>query len=316
MTRHSLDIKFLFKIIITFLILGFLGKYVHDNWQTVLQVGSPEWQWVIIASLSALISILLSPMVYKSLVNAYGYKLSYSMILAVQSVSRFGKYIPGKVWAALLGVWFYNQAGIPKKIATASMLLISVFSILSAVIVISLGAKWIPISGFTTGISVLVLLLLIVIHPRIFYVVLNFGLRLIRRGEVSPTSIKYPLMLKIIMSQSVIWLFYGLGFYFLVRSYVPLSYEHLIPLISLFALAQITGLLAVVTPAGLGVREGVFLIGLIPIMGEGQAIVLVGFCRVWQTVLELLMSIIGLYIMKQNKLSILESKSQIQKTAS
>ena len=61
--------------------------------------------------------------------------------------------------------------------------------------------------------------------------------------------------------------------------------------------ALVAGLLVVVAPAGLGVRESVLLLGLAPLVGEGQAIVLVGFCRLWQTVLELLLAVVGWYLL-------------------
>ena len=59
---------------------------------------------------------------------------------------------------------------------------------------------------------------------------------------------------------------------------------------SLFVFAQIVGLVAVFAPAGLGVREGVLIMGLAPLVGPGSAIVISGACRVWQTLIELVMT--------------------------
>jgi len=302
--KHIFNISWIMKIVFLALLIIFIGRYVLANWQTVLTIGAPDVSWILIGSCFALVSILISPWVYKSLVQAYGYQLSYTTVLGVQSVSRLGKYIPGRIWIALIGVWLYSQAGVPKKVAAASIILISIFSILGASIIVSLGAWWIPIPRIIFGLVLVVTTLLFVIHPRIFYPVVNFGLSCINRKKIMPPNFQYTLILRLIIIYSVIWLVYGIGFYFLVRSYTPLSAIQIFPLVSIFALAQVTGFLVVIVPAGLGVREGILLLGLIPIVGEGQAIVLVGLCRLWQTALEMLMTLIGAYIVWYKKMHV------------
>ena len=83
------------------------------------------------------------------------------------------------------------------------------------------------------------------------------------------------------------------GFIFFARAFVPFAPAEAPTLIASFALAQVTGLLAVFAPAGLGVRENVLLFGLSPIVGAGPAIVVTLSCRLWQTALELIMAALG-----------------------
>ena len=86
---------------------------------------------------------------------------------------------------------------------------------------------------------------------------------------------------------------YGTGFFLLIQSFHRTPWENLPAVIALFTFAQIAGLVAVFAPAGIGVREGILLLGLQPLVGPGPAIVITGACRLWQTAIELVMAAIG-----------------------
>ena len=55
-------------------------------------------------------------------------------------------------------------------------------------------------------------------------------------------------------------------------------------------LAQVAGFVALFAPAGIGVCEGVLIIGLQGMMGTGPAIVVTVVTRLWQTALDLTMA--------------------------
>ena len=78
----------------------------------------------------------------------------------------------------------------------------------------------------------------------------------------------------------------GLAFVSLVHSLYGVKPSYIPSLIAVFILANISGFLAFFAPGGIGVREGVLLIGLSPIVSSGPAIVVTGLARVWQTTLE------------------------------
>lgn len=81
-------------------------------------------------------------------------------------------------------------------------------------------------------------------------------------------------------------------------------------IIGLFALAQVAGFAAVFAPAGIGVREGVFLLGLSSLIGDGNAIVAAGACRLWQTFLDLLLGSVGWFALRRvEKTSIRKGKN-------
>ena len=296
-SRHGV---FIFKTILYAAVFGFLVSYVYGNWHAILEVGRPDLGWILLASVFALVSLLCTTWVYKTIFWAFGFNLSYGKVLGVQYVSRLGKYLPGKAWAVLWGVVLYDREGVSKTVAATSIALVSILGILGALFVIILFGVWsVPVPGGVLSLIFVAVMLLLSVHPRVFYPVLNYGLRLIGRAEIPANQIRFQLILSLLLAYIVIWVLYGAGFCCLVRSFSFLSAIDSLQLIAMFAFAQVAGLLVIVAPAGLGVRESALLLGLAPLVGEGPAIVLVGFCRLWQTVLEFLLAVVGWYLLRR-----------------
>ena len=70
-------------------------------------------------------------------------------------------------------------------------------------------------------------------------------------------------------------------------------------LLGIYPLAQCLGFLTLVAPGGLGIREGVLMIGLQPVIGAEAAIVSSVAVRVLQTAADLLCAAIGLWIVRR-----------------
>jgi uncharacterized membrane protein YbhN (UPF0104 family) len=106
------------------------------------------------------------------------------------------------------------------------------------------------------------------------------------------------------MLQALWWIvcsvvLYGTGFFCLTRSFSDVPWTTVPQIVGLFAFAQIAGFVALFAPAGIGVREAAFLAGLTPVVGAGPAIAITGVCRLWQTVLDLVMALIGWRMVRQ-----------------
>jgi hypothetical protein len=75
----------------------------------------------------------------------------------------------------------------------------------------------------------------------------------------------------------------GLGFYLLLELLAPLNNVPLIVAIGILTAAHIGGVLAIVVPAGLGVRESILALLLASYMPMDQAIVISAVTRIWST---------------------------------
>jgi hypothetical protein len=83
------------------------------------------------------------------------------------------------------------------------------------------------------------------------------------------------------------WAVTGLAFAALVAALYPLAAADVPLVMAAYAAAYAAGFLTLLTPAGLGVREGVLVIALAPILPAGPALVVALVSRVWMMLVEL-----------------------------
>ena len=83
------------------------------------------------------------------------------------------------------------------------------------------------------------------------------------------------------------WIVLGLGIYMLTCSVYPVSVDKFLYVSGIYGLSRIIGILAVFAPSGIGVSEGILLVGLMLIMPEEYAVVISIISRLWVTVSEL-----------------------------
>jgi hypothetical protein len=271
----------------------FVGRYVVANWNAIENIGAPRPGWLIAATLIGLLSYMIHPYALKALIEAHGPAVSYPKTLGLCYVPWLGKYVPGKIWAVITGLYLFSKAGIPQPIAVTCILLFT-FLNLAAGLLITLLFGLPGIIDFTSIWPVVGLALTIVIGvlPRILYPTLNWFLRWIGRPEMDaglPARSLYRVLLIMVASNVT----YGFGFACLVRSFADFPSDEMLRLVGLMVFGEVSGFLALFAPAGIGVREGVLMAGLTPLIGTGPAIVISGVARVWGTVLEFIMIGLG-----------------------
>ena len=147
---------------------------------------------------------------------------------------------------------------------------------------------------------ILVILFFICINPKI----INFFLGIVEKitkkdGLVIP--ITYPQMLKVVLLFICNWIIVGIGFYMLTCSIYPIPASEMLYVAGIFGLSCIIGILAIFAPSGLGVREGILVLGLTLVMPEEYAVIISIVSRLWMTVSEL--ALIGIaFIVNQTVL--------------
>lgn len=264
----------------------FVGRYVVANWNAIENVGAPRPEWLIAATLIGLLSYMIHPYALKALIEGHGPAVLYSKALGLCYLPWLGKYVPGKIWAVITGLYLFSKAGIPQPIAVTCIMLFMLLN-LAAGLLITLLFGLPGIIDFTSIWPVVGLALTIVIWvlPRILYPALNWFLRWIGRPEIDaglPARSLYRVLLIMVASNVT----YGFGFACLVRSFADFPPDETLHLVGLMVFGEVSSFLALFAPAGIGVREGVLIAGLTPLIGAGPAIVISGAARIWGTVLE------------------------------
>jgi hypothetical protein len=99
-------------------------------------------------------------------------------------------------------------------------------------------------------------LLVSIIFPSLLNKLFSLGMKWIGRGEMTFHFAWYHFALMLI-NDIALWAFSGLGLYLLADSFSPLTLAQLSVVIGAMGFSWVLGTLSFLTPAGLGVREGV-----------------------------------------------------------
>ena len=113
-------------------------------------------------------------------------------------------------------------------------------------------------------------------------------------------------MMEIVGGSFILNSLYFLGLALIIFSIVELPASVLPILVGIFCLANVVGFLTLFAPAGIGVREGILLLVLGPLVGAGMASVIAILARLIQTVADIFSAVFGrmsFYCTKKGKIS-------------
>lgn len=227
---------------------------------------------------------------WKVLLAGLGEKLPAVKAVAIIAVSQLGKYIPGKVWFTLGRIYLAKRHGIPESKSAVSALMEIGFALLTALILFALTILLLPRGQAPVQVYltfILVPLCLLVIYPPVLRRIVNFILRRLRQPVID-IRLSFGRIAALVGLYLSMWLAQGIGFFVLINSFYRLSFAQLPVVVGGYSLAWILGFLVLISPAGLGIREGILTFALRLIMPEPVAIIAALLGRVWITVAEVL----------------------------
>ena len=272
------------------LALAFLSALLASQWQ---QLRAFDWQvtpgWVLLALVILWLTWLLELNQWRFILGRLGGPLPYRRAAQIWFLSNLIRYIPGNVWQFLGMAEMAAANGVPRLVTLASIAIHQAISTLAGLL---LAALYFAITGAVTWLDTLRPLLwlapiaLVFLHPRTLQWALNWALALVKRPPIQVTLTLRDL-LRLFAAYLVVWLGFGLGFAALVRAFTPLPAGAVPWLIASFAAAYVLGYLSMLTPSGLGVREGVLVLLLEPLLPAPLPVVIALAARIWMTVGEL-----------------------------
>jgi len=220
-------------------------------------------------------------------------KAAISVRKAVVSwmLSLLGKNIPGRVFVLAGRVYMYAQYGVNAGRVTLGFALELACSLAAAMLLVftCLLLTASPAGATVRRLQPLLaagpVLILIALHPRLLERLVNLGLRRLGR-DPTKLSIRYRDIIAFVAASYVNWALLGTGFFLLTKAIVNVGWQHLPFIMGTFTFAMIAGFVAVFTPAGLGVREGVVLAALQTAIPAGVAAAVALAARVWATLGE------------------------------
>jgi len=301
--------KLIYKIFSYLLILAiffFLGKGLIDDWQRIrdFQFSFNYW-YLILSFVFFLPGLILAAFIWNKILRAVEptKRISNFRALKIFAYSWFGQYLPGKIWMFVGRIYLGHKEGISKKNLTISVIYEIALSIIAAFL-LSLFLLALVFDFEISGLYklyflpiIIIIVGLILIHPRFFYPIFNFALEKAKKIKISPNNfLSYKIIIRIILLYFIVNILSGIGFFFLVNSITYLPFCNIIDMIGVFLLASVFGIVAFFAPGGLGVRESILVFFLQLYFPLGVAILISLNARVWSTLGEIIFfSIVYLY---------------------
>ncbi|MBT3985321.1 flippase-like domain-containing protein [archaeon] len=272
-------------VIIFFLVWYFLLHYNQIDWSSI--VFNPVF--LVISFVLLFLDYLMLANVWRVILKKLKSPLPFYKANKVYFASILGRYVPGKVMLLVGRIYLGGKEGVDKKIIITSIILEVALLVVSGIIL------FIPAIFFFDNIPLwliiismsLIPVILVLLIPSLFKRILNFGLKLIKRKPIK-LDLHYRDILEILVMHLGRWLIDAMAIYFLFRSITPLPYDIIYVLPGIVGISTVAGVLAIVAPGGVGVREGALVLLLSPFVGAPMAILLSLVSRLWYVIAEVL----------------------------
>lgn len=250
-----------------------------------------SWPWIALAWPISLMAFPLLALAWAQLLQAYGYRVGAWPTIRMWSLAQASRYLPTGLFSVVSRAALATQQGVPRSLAVTTMavegILILAWSCAAAAAIVLAGK-------FPEILAVAFLGLMAVLS-------LPWGLPQIGRltaRHIRPDSVRLLRILRnspvpVGKSLSAADAIVGCSlaakaavFLLLARSLVTVHLSDIALLIGAGNLAVVAGMIGV-TPAGVGVREGVLIALLAGRFGVGPATLLALMTRIWDLTVEI-----------------------------
>ena len=258
---------------------------------------------VLLFAAAMLIAFLMDTYIWQICMNHYlNKKLGFLESIAFLNTSNLFKYIPGKLWAYTVQIALMAKKNIAKSLVLyvnfVCLLCVIIVSTIYGLYYLFFCLKILPmrISILLFGFLILVDFAFIMWNTSVInWLIIKIN-KFFKR-EILPIKIEKWLILYIQFLYLVAWIPPGIGAYFLAKGIgLAVASSDMFALISSMSVSWIIGYIAIFTPGGLGVREGIMFLMLKQFSNVKTALFLPLATRLIYIIVELLLGITGILI--------------------
>ncbi len=262
-------LKFTIGWPISLIALFFIVKIIIDNGKSVLSnLNNINVPLLFFGIFFFILYYFIRAYVWKIILKLQGYDLPFKHVAYLWELSEFKRFAPGKIWSFMGRISLFGNLNIPQKTIFKSIFIEIQFLLLANIIVSILAFPFIltniiKFSSYDLALGVSVLLILLSTIVFIFSDYRPFRLLPL----YSPKT-----KISILSTSCLYAIFFGLGMYFSAISIVYLPLERFIAILGFFVFSYLISYLSIISPMGIGVREGIITFGLskiIPIATAG-----------------------------------------------
>lgn len=253
--------KKLFNLLI---IISFLFICLYLWRQEVIIPVLPHTQWIAPSLILLFLGFYVSTISWGTALRVHHRPIPHRDAVVSHGQAVFAKYIPGKVWVILGRASYISANNTDLKntsfVSLKEQLIYTWVGFLVSAIptILFYGIQWITL----LIVLIIVLLTLFLFIPSAHHFTLRLFKKITRRDLELPV-INFRRSLPVILSTSLIWLAWTLSFYFFMRIF---SNDIDGVMAFAFPLSVSFGLIAIILPGGLGLREGI-IIGYLTLAG-------------------------------------------------
>ena len=254
------------SVVLMAAIFGWMGTRIRKHWDDISgHVHDIRWtRFFIAALLFAVFLFAFRALVWRRILKRFGYRLPIAPAARIWSTSEMARYIPGAIMQVAGRVYLVKPYGVPGSVCAASQMLELITFLVANLLLgfsclVVFGAR--HLSGQAKGwvyiLALLLPLLALLLHPKIFYSLVNRVMARLKKPALTSRLSGWEL------SRLLVWNILGLlvqsvAVFLIVADPLKLHWDKWYVVTGAYSLAWCAGFLAVLNPAGLGVREAVF----------------------------------------------------------
>lgn len=269
----------------------FILRTLTTGWpQLASALTTANWLLLFLAWPVFLLYFAFRATAWSLLIRFLGYPRPALATAQIWFLSEFGRYIPGSVWSFAARVTLTEKQNIPKKITLISLLLEAILLVGTAcffmigllmspeTIGLKLSSNWLLLP--------LLPLLIIILVPQLLATGANWLLARLKRPAVEFQLSRGQLFLTTLFFL-LAWATYGFASFLTMIAFTGTTSISPFWLIAAHVVAWLIGYLSLITPMGLGVREGALIALLSPLISPPLASLVAVSTRLWLIVAEL-----------------------------
>ena len=257
-------IKFIIGWPLAIISLFFIFKLIYENSPLLLKIQRLDLNSLILSFIFFFLYFVLRAILWSELVREKGNKLSLKKTFYFWEISEIKRYTPGNIWSFLSRANLFSKNNILGKEVFSSLITEAVLIVLSSFFLSYFYLSHVLKSNYLN----ILLALSITLSILIFTCFSKFDIKLLDKlkltfikNSVSPSK-NITSNLKFYSISVAAFFMYSIATYFGANSVFYLNLRNFVEFSSLFAFAFLVGYISIITPMGLGVREGVVTFGL------------------------------------------------------
>ncbi|NYE49678.1 hypothetical protein HDA32_004798 [Spinactinospora alkalitolerans] len=280
---------------IVLVVLACAGYALHDRWDEASEALAALSPWAVAGSAGAALAGLGAQMLaWRAILADLGSPLPAGTAARIMFVGQLGKYLPGSVWAFVAQVELARDREVARQRGiTATVLAV----VVTLTVNLAVAAATLPFAAEEAArrwwwVLACAPVLLAALHPRVVTWLVHAALRLARRSRAVPDEelerVSGRGMAAAVGWSAAAWIPLTAHVWLLVAGVGGDGAAALPVAAGAYALAWTLGVVVVLAPAGLGVREVVLVVGLAPVLDPGPALVVAALSRLVMTAADLL----------------------------